>query len=739
MKSEQNPHKTSDVNNSRDTEGPLLVLNAISTTLPELKYYDWQNILDELDNVPSGVLWIRGNEGIGRSTLIQRLIEEQVNKDSDNPHLGALRIECWPGLRIEEVLFMVGDFLNQLGISELSDVLGQRTPISGKFRIFCQMIQKYPIWIWLDDFENLSSSSRTGNQSLFMTFLKNWGMMENGKGKLVLTTKRLGPEGICAEETSAKILDLYTENFLKSEDLYQNWKQNLKQDADTTVESHVPDLEKIPAEISHNPLALSIYLSASVKESKKNGSGEEPDRIVLKSTCLTDLISEVREKLSLPAKHTLDSLALYRKPMSRGTLRSLAENLDLPDIKTEGLEELRQWGLLRYPCTEGERLRLHPEIRKVCERRVRGESPEFWKNSHRWIAAQFIKAASRSRSIWSFYWAYVYLMEAEAFNDAYEIQKVFMEEFLGIGFLNLCKCILENCAEKVGSPYREILLGNLAIIYKGEGKYDEAIQLYRKSLLEFSSREDLPNLARVHHQIGNTYYLKGDFPRAKKNYKNSLKIAEEISDSNIALLAKIQLANVQFSNKNVDAAIEEYREASIMAESVGNEIMISALHIQISQVFINQKQYKQAEDELNTAEQLAKTRNDRKSMLKISLLRGIMAKVARDYEASIEYYHEAEEHAILLGDPIEQVNCQINIAKVEEDRLKFKEAIRIFISAAKLLRDLSTSLLENKEQEALTTNIERIEGHIREIAQKVGDEAFKRIVRGLGTDLGISN
>src|SRR5687768_5599108 len=64
------------------------------------------------------VLWLRGPAGSGRSTAVGAVVRRVL---AERPQLlrGAFRVECAPGMRFEETLFELNQFLRQLGIYEL--------------------------------------------------------------------------------------------------------------------------------------------------------------------------------------------------------------------------------------------------------------------------------------------------------------------------------------------------------------------------------------------------------------------------------------------------------------------------------------------------------------------------------------------------------------------------------------------------------------------------------------------
>src|SRR5262245_4668090 len=88
------------------------------------------------------VLWLRGPAGSGRSTAAGAAVRRVL---AERPRLlrGALRVEGAPGMRFEEALFELNQFLRQLGIYELDTVLNQRTSLSSKIAILLETLVRH--------------------------------------------------------------------------------------------------------------------------------------------------------------------------------------------------------------------------------------------------------------------------------------------------------------------------------------------------------------------------------------------------------------------------------------------------------------------------------------------------------------------------------------------------------------------------------------------------------------------
>jgi tetratricopeptide (TPR) repeat protein len=706
---------------------PLFALGPTFAELPRIESPARLPLATRLRGLAKPLLWLRGEEGAGRTLLLDAALRSLAA--GGEPMAGAFRIGCWPGLRVEELLFLFGDFLSQLGVGHLSDVLLQRTPLASKVRVLASILRSHPVWWVLDDFENLDASSAAPERDPLRLLISSFVEGRPHGGKLVLVSGSLPPPQLSPDELGAEVFDLAGAPPLDTAELWRLWTLGL---ADLPAAAALPDLDALPAETRRHPLSLRILACAA--RARANGDaaiGAEAFAGAVGAGGISRLVAALRPALAPAARAALDFLCLYGRPASLGTLKALCEAWPQTEVE-RAVETLRAWGLLELGDGDGRRLELHPEVARAALRHLRAEHPELARRLLRLIGDQHLAAASRSRSHWGFYAAYQAYLHGGAFAEAYEVQKTFSEEFLSLGYLDVARKVFEDCRARVGSPYREILTGNLAIIHKGEGRYDEAIRLYQESLEEFTLRDDLANAARVHHQVGNTLYLKGDLDAARDSYRRCLDIASAIGDANVSFLGLVQLANLEFSSGRLPQARDMYRQALAVPAPDGSQALFIALRLQLAQVLIKLSLYPEAEEELSSAEAITRKLEDRRGLLKIEELRGLMAKLCRDYDKALRHFEEGAKHALALGDPIEQANCLIQTAQVEDERLRFAEALRALLDARDVLAALSLQPLSERARASLKRNLDAVETLMGELRQKLGVESFERLLAGLG-------
>ncbi len=712
---------------------PLLILNAPSTGPVDVPSgVALESLTTRMGHPEYGALWVRGPAGSGRTTLIRRAIDEYVR--SQARVLGFLRIQCYPGLRVEETLAIIADFLTQAEIPHFHSVLAQRTPLPSKIRILFRILEETPVWIWMDDFQHLCGSSGPSEHTSIQPLVTTLAKSDYARSRWIIVTEGPGPDGLEPEDIGASVWEMAPESILDGEELLKRWAEYRQQIVPDGPP--VPAPEDMPQNWLRSPLIQKLVFS-NWSELRESFTPMPPES----EASLEGAFSSVRTRLDEATGKLFDLLCAYEKPMSRGTLRTLCGKLGLADEIERSLRALRLWGLLdiddaNSPAdrTSDNRIHVHPTFREIREVQMRLREREDWTLLHRTVARHLLAVAPRTRSLWDLYASYCHLRRLGDAKDAYEVQKTFLESFLTTGFQNLAKKVLEECLDTVKSPYREVVAGNLAIIYKNEGDHDRAIAFYKDSLLAFAGRGDIGNTARVYHQIGNTFFLKGDNEKALSNYKCCLDLAEQIHDASISLMARVQIANIQFAREEFEAALQIYREALETAEASNNKLMATALRLQISQAHMNRREFSEAEATLKAAEEVAIAEEDLRHLMKARQLQGLVASARRDHIMAFERFESASEIARRLGDRTETANCQLHMGTLERRRHRYKEAILNFLNARDTVARMKSDprAEEKRVRDECASVLTAITRRLAELAEEMGEESFLRSLDLLG-------
>ena len=213
-----------------------------------------------------------------------------------------------------------------------------------------------------------------------------------------------------------------------------------------------------------------------------------------------------------------------------------------------------------------------------------------------------LKLAQKSQSIWHVIRAWRFFTEAKFHEQAYELQKNFMQHLLQSGYVDLAQSILETTLVHSRGTRRTVLLGNLAMVYKNQGEYREAEKLYSDAFQAFQAAGDTANAARSLHQLGNTLYVQGNHADALTSYRQSVELSRAAGPSHITAATRVQIGNCHYQCGEAKGALEEYRQALADLEEDSDSALRAAVRLQIGQIHLEAKEYLEAEVHLAEAE-----------------------------------------------------------------------------------------------------------------------------------------
>ena len=646
-----------------------------------------------------GVLWLRGPEGSGRTTAAGLAIRRALAAPN-RTLLGALRVPASGGLRVEEALHEIDQFLRQLGIHDIGTVIDQRTALASKLSILTRVIREHAVLVWLDDFEGLDASSGSVPARALQSFAQGWGDLGAARGRLLITTAGGGPEGLHPGALGVPVLDLEPE-----------------QRADIRIEA-----ERATSRSTHTPLVVRIErgLAALGK-----GTGGDVDLLGVGASSV-----RLWEAIGSNERRVVELCAASRGPLGRGALRAITPLSE--EEEERAVETLDSLGILESSGAEAFPLRLHPTVRHAVKLHLKATEPDRLRELDRKIALHHVEAAMRVGDLRFYLLANLHLNAGGYHDDAYQVLKAFLEDLLRRGFYELARKLLEEAAENTKGQSRVVALGNLAIIHKNAGNLDEAVRLYEQVRADFEASGDQANLARVHHQLGNTHYLRGDLDQALSSYRESLDISREIGEEGVAVATRIQVANIAYVRGEREEALVDYREALTQAQKLGDKAMVTAVRLQIAQLLLNLKRLREAEEELEDGRRDAEASGDGRSRIKACQLAAVVASEQREYERALGALEESYAIAVALGDPMEMAACRLSIGNIEGQRLHFTPAARAYFSALDLLDPEQDLVKASASVSEIQIYRNAIKEKLRELAERVGTEVYARILKTLG-------
>ena len=666
------------------------------------------------------VLWVEGPTGAGKSTTVANTLLHTGG------FRGMQRIDCSSAPRIEEVLYQVSDFLLQLGIDDLHNVLNQRSAFRAKLGVLLRAIAENDVLLWLDEFHSIRAGHSEEDTDALEEFARNCSELPaESNGRLLITSDRAPPDGVT--------IDRWTLPALSADEALEIWRSlgtsSFYSELPWPDAGFPPDLEALPLALRllfatqtfGGPEAVADYLHRSEVE---NG--------------LAELYGTTVELLSDSAREFLEALAHYGRPLSRGALRqlSVATGREVSfdsDAVDERITELERSGLLRSSESDGYGPALytvHPVALAAVRDGIHELSDEQREALFVAAANHFLRYAKNNDNLWSLFNARECFFKAGRFDEACQVQKCFIEDLLRLGYFDVAHDVLLETIETTSGNTRAVSRGNLAIIYKNESNYERALDLYEKVRNELAALGDQSNVARVLHQIGNVHYLKEDHSAALKCYQESSEISQELGEEAIAIATRVQIANILYQLGDEEDALTNYRDIVSHLKRSGvekNASLVGAVLVQMGQIHQKAKRYLEAETYFTEAEGIVRASDDKRSLIKVLRAKALVSRERREYEEAHTMYDEATRTAAELGDLVEAATCSLLSGDLEKDRVQFGKALNYYAVARDILHSAPARRVLSEEQIDVVMKVVR--ERVDELAGTMGPEAFERASR----------
>jgi tetratricopeptide (TPR) repeat protein len=685
-------------------ERTLVSLEAPFCLRSRLRTVSMERVARFLESRTAAALWIDAPTGTGKTTTV-------IHALSASKRFRAIRrIICYRGMRIEEALYWLNDFLLQAGIEDMDKALGQRSRLEAKLSVLFNILATHPVAVFFDDFHHLAIGEDEDSQVSLKNFVSACSSLEqSAPGMLIFTSSEHPPAGAEIERIELPGLSL-----VETRDLWTL----LAAGSDVPHDISNPLLLRLLARMSSSATGR-----AELERQRENG----PD---LESAYLKAL-----ETLRPATRELLEILAEFGRPLTRGLLRSLCEGIeDKIELSRENTDkrllELEEYGLLQVSGRDGSTglsCQLHPFVNDAACQGFHSPDAERIR-ALRACAANYYLRLPGSSSTWSMYNAREFLLRAGHYEEASQLQKCFIEDLLRLGYHDLAKKILLETIETTSGNIRTVSLGNLAIIYKNDNRYDEALELYEQVRQELKDSGDQANLARVLHQIGNIHYLREDLDAAAAHYEEGGELARELGEEAIWLATRVQFANVLYQCGREDEAMKSYRE--IVAKLQGSHgekgtSLLAAMKVQIGQLHQKADRFLEAETEFMDAEKLVRAVDDKRSLLKVLRARAMIARERRAYEEGLSLYDEAQKTAAALGDVLELSTCHLLMGDLERDRVQLGAALKKYTSALSFLESSApTARLQSADFSRPVASV--IDSRLKEMEQLMGEASYQR-------------
>jgi tetratricopeptide (TPR) repeat protein len=188
------------------------------------------------------------------------------------------------------------------------------------------------------------------------------------------------------------------------------------------------------------------------------------------------------------------------------------------------------------------------------------------------------------------------------------------------------------------------VLNNLGLTYYSDGKYQEAFEYYEQALEMNKSLGDLGVKSRLLSNIGSVYFSQNNYESALDKFQEALQISEELGDLNGVSVRFNNIASIYSQQGNKKLALEYYEKALEKVEILG-DLAKKAVYLSNMALVYSDLDYKdKAAELLDLALPIDKRLDDKPRILFDLKKAGTFYKDIGEYESALKRYEEALDY-----------------------------------------------------------------------------------------------
>jgi tetratricopeptide (TPR) repeat protein/serine phosphatase RsbU (regulator of sigma subunit) len=267
---------------------------------------------------------------------------------------------------------------------------------------------------------------------------------------------------------------------------------------------------------------------------------------------------------------------------------------------------------------------------------------------------------------------------------------------------------------------------NVGNSYFIKGNYPQALKMYLAAEKMLNELGDRKGMAGSYMGIGNVYYTQGDLPKAREYYLKAMVIREELNDKNGMSGCYNNLGNLYQMEKSFEKALEYHQKSLKLKLELGDYKGLSSSYGNIGLSLFEMGQYDSAlvyqQKALKLRQELNNKAGQSASYINIA---SIYEKMGRQQEA-ITYLEKALELSKSLGYKEGEKNAYASLSNAWEKQGDFAKSLEYF----RLYSEVKDTLLneDTRKQVATLQTIYETEKKEKEIILLTKERAIQDLV-----------
>ncbi len=266
------------------------------------------------------------------------------------------------------------------------------------------------------------------------------------------------------------------------------------------------------------------------------------------------------------------------------------------------------------------------------------------------------------------------------------------------------------------------LKGAIGVSYYFKGNYDIAARNYFESINLLEQTNERNKLANAYNDLAKLYRKIRDLDKALENYDKSQAIYRQLKDT-AGMAMILNESGVVFEyRENYDEAIRRYTLSKNLAEDIKDSLSISYSLSNIAGVYVIQKKYDDAEKNLLQALDIRRHLSDSFAIALTYSDLGTAMNAKGDYTKAINYLSESNRMAERIHYAELQSNNYNELADAATKQMDYKKALEYFQKRT-ALRDSIFSVDKTKQIEELNTRYQTVK------KEQIIEQQHNRLVR----------
>lgn len=194
---------------------------------------------------------------------------------------------------------------------------------------------------------------------------------------------------------------------------------------------------------------------------------------------------------------------------------------------------------------------------------------------------------------------------------------------------------------------------------------EEAIKYYKLNLEVVTQLNDYASMGRSYGNLGNTYYLLGDFKEAVESHKKRLELARQIQDKSAERRAHLNLGNANVFLGNFLEAIESYSATMKLAQELQDRYTEAHSCYSLANTYTFLRDYQSAIKYHRKYLDMIKDFDDKLGEGRACWSLVNIYQMVNDPESALVFAKKHREIAEALGDKAGLASAELNIEELE--------------------------------------------------------------------------